>query len=203
MTNLLNKFYGDIKSILTKEKLKENLKLPVYSYIVSFILGVIALIVIAVLKPDIRKETITPDVFGMGASMTWSHIITNNLGVLVALFVSGIVLYIGPMLIIGLNGFIHGLLLVAFIDGGGVKGLAEYFILMVPHGIFELSALFLSAGAGIILSKELLNLITFRWINKSRLYEAFLMLFVAFCLFIVASVIETQFTFRVQQFLKL
>ncbi len=199
---VLDKFYGDIKSVLTKEKLKQNLKLPVYAYIVSFTLGALVLIAIAILKPDISQEAITPEKFGLSSSLSWSHIITNNLKVLLGLFVSGILLYVGPMLVIGLNGFIHGLLLVVFVHSAGAKGLGEYFILMVPHGIFELSGLLFGAGAGIIFSKELVNLFVIRWVNKSRLYEAFLLLVVATCLLLVASVIETQFTFKIQQYLK-
>lgn len=195
----MNKFYDDIKNVLTKEKLKEYLKLPIYSYIISFVLGMVIVIIISVFKPDeIQGASFNPEkLAGLKISMTWLDIITNNIKVLFTLFISGIVLYIGPVFFIGLNGFLQGFLLALFVQAKGAIGLVTYFVLLVPHGIFELPALFLGAGAGIILSKELVNLITVRWMNKSKLYEAFLLLFVAFCLLIVASVVESQLTFRI------
>lgn len=194
----VSKFYDEFMNFLTREKMKEYLKLPIYTYILSFALGVIlAVVANAVLKQDIPTQDINFEKLGLGASMTWSEIITNNIKVLILFFVSGMLIYIGPIFFLGLNGFVHGLLLAISIQGAGVKGLATFFILMVPHGIFELPALLFGAGAGLILSREVVNLITVRWVDKNRLYEAFFMVLVSFFLFIVASVVETQFTFRI------
>ncbi|MFZ3170305.1 MAG: stage II sporulation protein M, partial [Candidatus Methanoperedens sp.] len=164
---IINKFYGNIKNVLTMEKLKENLKLPVYAYIISFVLGIIAVIVIVLLlKPDMSGGVIKPEKFGqitngtLITEGTWSDIIKHNISILIFLFISGIVLYIGPILILGINGFFHGLLLGLSILGFGGMGLVKYLALMGPHGIFELPALFFSAGAGILLSKELWHIAT-------------------------------------------
>lgn len=199
---LINRFIRDIKNVMTRENLKEKLKLPIYFYILSFFIGLIIVVVIGLLKPDISMEAINPEKFQMDSSSTWWFIITNNIRVVISLFISGILLYIGPLLGVGINGFIHGLLLWASVQSSGAMGIVKYLILIVPHGMLEVPALLLSAGAGITLSHELRNLIIWRVINKSRLYEAFIFLFIAFCLFLVASVIETQISFRFANFIK-
>ena len=199
---LINRFIRDIKSVLTKENLKEKLKLPIYSYILSFFIGLLIVAVMGFFKPGTLMEEINPEKFMLNASLTWWFIITNNIKVLISLFISGIVLYIGPILTLGMNAFIHGLLLWVSIQTSGAMGAVKYLILMVPHGIFEVPALLFGTGAGIGLSRELRNLIIWRVINKSKLYEAFIFLFIAFCLILIASVVETQVTFRLLSILQ-
>jgi stage II sporulation protein M len=200
----IEKLFQDVRDVFTIAKLKEYLKLPVYTYVIFFVIGVIIPVVSAILNSDTSKLAIVPGTFGFGnISLKWWDIITNNLRVLFTLFFTGIILYIGPLFGLGLNALIHGLLLGVFIIDNGIIGLAKYSLLMVPHGIFEVPALLFSTGAGIILSRTLLNFITFKRFNTSKLYEAFLLLFIAFCLFLIASVIETQVTFRIFDMFKL
>jgi stage II sporulation protein M len=199
---LINKFIIDIKNVLTRENLKEKLKLPIYAYILGFFIGLIIVIVINFFKPDAPMGALNPEKFKMDTSMTWWSLIINNIKVLITFFISGIVLYIGPLLTIGINGFVHGLLLWASIQSSGAMGVVKYLILMVPHGIFEVPALLFGAGAGIILSHEIRNLIIWKVMNKSKLYEAFIFLLIAFGLLLIASIIETQLTFRISNFIK-
>jgi stage II sporulation protein M len=196
---LLKKFFQDIKNTLTVDKLKEYLKLPVYAYILSFLLGIIITAGIYFFNSSERGVPLTPQAFGLSTSHEWSYIIQNNIKVSITLFISGIVLYAGPLFFLGFNGLVHGILLVLSVQSGGVTGLEKYLILMGPHGIFEIPALLFSTGAGIVLSRELLTIINFRsfFINTNRLYEAFLLLVIAFFLFLIASVVETQVTFRI------
>jgi len=202
INQFVNKFYQDIKNVLIREKLKENLKLPIYVYIVSYILGIIAIIAITFLKPEIPGKSFDLEKLGWSTSLPWSYIIINNTRAIIVIFISGIVLYIGPIFFLGMNGFFQGLFLAGYMQWMGAAGLAKYLILFIPHALFEVPALLFSAGAGIILSKELLSLITLRLISKSRLYEAFLLLFIAFCLILIASVVETQVTFRIAKILQ-
>ncbi len=195
---LLKIFLQDIKNVLTMDRLKEYMKLPVYTYILGFVLGIIITVVIYS-KSEGGGVPLTAESLGLSPSLEWSYIISNNIKVLFTLFISGIVLYIGPLFGLGFNGLVHGILLVISAQTGGVTGLGKYLILMGPHGIFEIPALLFSTGAGIILSRELLNMILFRSfiLNKNKFYEAFLLLFIAFFLFLIASIVETQVTFRI------
>jgi stage II sporulation protein M len=193
---LLNTLIKDINNVLTKENLKETLKLPIYSYLLGFVLGIIALIVITVLKPEISTEPLGAENFGFMPSPTWSYIVEHNTMTLILFFLSGIILYIGPLFSIGLNGLIHGLVLAGTIKVYGVMGAVAFFALMAPHSVFELPALILGAGTGVILSKQLQYLITIKFLNKRKLYDAFLMLFIAFILVIIASVVEINVTYK-------
>jgi len=193
----IEKFFQDTKNVFTMVRLKEYLKLPVYAYVICFIIGIIIPIISVMLNPGKGNVAVPPEMAGFDTSFEWLEIITNNIRVLFTLFITGIILYVGPLFGIGFNALVHGLFLGVSVQESGMTGLVRYVLLMAPHGIFEVPALLFSAGAGVLLSRTLLNFIMFKWFNASKLYEAFLLIFIAFCFFLIASVIETQITFRI------
>ncbi len=82
-----------------------------------------------------------------------SYIMTNNISVAFKAFIFGITLGIGTFYILFFNGAMLGAL----------TGLVYYFgnpvafwSLILPHGILELTAIFIAGGAGIMLARSIL-----------------------------------------------
>jgi len=90
----------------------------------------------------------------------WDHafmtafFITNNTAVAFNAFVWGILGGIGSIFILAYNGLIVGGLM-GFLRQGGANMTVAY-ALILPHGVIELLAIFLSGGAGLMLGKGLL-----------------------------------------------
>ncbi|AOT72893.1 stage II sporulation protein M [Geosporobacter ferrireducens] len=82
-----------------------------------------------------------------------SIIMINNIGVSLKAFVFGIFLGIGTLYILFFNGCILGAL-TGLVWGNG--DLVAYASLILPHGILELTAIFIAGGAGLLLGKGLL-----------------------------------------------
>ena len=94
-----------------------------------------------------------------GSSSSWnyplmsSYIMVNNISVALKAFVFGITLGIGTAYILYQNGLLLGSLTALFYLYGDP---ACYWSLILPHGVIELTAIFISGAAGFILAKSLL-----------------------------------------------
>lgn len=82
-----------------------------------------------------------------------SYIMTNNISVAFKAFVLGITLGIGTFYILFFNGALLGALTALVYNYGNPLG---YWSLILPHGILELTAIFIAGGAGLILSRSIL-----------------------------------------------
>lgn len=95
----------------------------------------------------------------MDASNQWdypvmsSYIMTNNISVAFKAFVFGITLGIGTFYILFFNGALLGALTGLVYQNGNPMG---YWSLILPHGILELTAIFIAGGAGFILARSIL-----------------------------------------------
>ncbi|WP_129595690.1 stage II sporulation protein M [Anaerophilus nitritogenes] len=82
-----------------------------------------------------------------------SQIMINNIRVSLSAFVYGVFLGLGTIYILFLNGCILGALTgMVFLKGD----LLLYASLILPHGILELTAIFIAGGGGLIVGKALL-----------------------------------------------
>ncbi|WP_132245326.1 stage II sporulation protein M [Marinisporobacter balticus] len=82
-----------------------------------------------------------------------SQIMINNITVSLKAFVYGLFLGIGTLYILFVNGCILGALTsLVYLNGD----LLKYASLILPHGIIELTAIFIAGGAGLLLGKGLL-----------------------------------------------
>jgi len=82
-----------------------------------------------------------------------SYIMVNNISVSLRAFVWGITLGIGTIYILFMNGSLLGALTaLVYLNGNP----SNYWALILPHGIIELTAIFISGGAGLMLAKGLL-----------------------------------------------
>src|SRR5690606_9220700 len=101
------------------------------------------------LKRDLSEHTVNWD-----GAVHSNHIFTNNIRVSILVFVFGITLGVGSISILLQNGYILGVI-------GGlsfIKSESLYFwALILPHGIIELIAIFISGGAGLIIGYSLIN----------------------------------------------
>ncbi|WZL74355.1 stage II sporulation protein M [Clostridiaceae bacterium 35-E11] len=82
-----------------------------------------------------------------------SMIMVNNITVSLKAFVYGLFFGIGTVYILFLNGCLLGAL-TALVSING--DLLKYASLILPHGILELTAIFIAGGAGLLLGKALL-----------------------------------------------
>lgn len=95
----------------------------------------------------------------MDASTEWdypvmsSYIMTNNISVAFKAFVLGITLGIGSIYILFFNGALLGALTgLVYHYGNPIR----YWSLILPHGILELTAIFIAGGAGLMLAQSIL-----------------------------------------------
>ncbi|MFZ5967806.1 MAG: stage II sporulation protein M [Bacillota bacterium] len=82
-----------------------------------------------------------------------STIMINNIGVSLRAFVFGLFLGIGALYILFFNGCVLGALTGLVWENGD---LMKYASLILPHGIVELTAIFIAGGAGLLLGKGIL-----------------------------------------------
>jgi len=81
-----------------------------------------------------------------------STIVTNNLQVAFAAFAFGMTAGLGTIVVLGFNGLFFGSVLGLFAN----YGLASWLLTFVAgHGVFELTAIFIAGGAGLLLARAL------------------------------------------------
>ncbi|MGF7060055.1 stage II sporulation protein M [Brassicibacter mesophilus] len=122
-----------------------------------------------------------------------SYIMVNNISVSLRAFAFGITLGLGTIYILFFNGALLGALTGLVYHFGAPL---NYWSLILPHGIIELTAIFISAGAGLIIARSIL--IPNEYSRKHSIIKASkdavsLMLGVAFLL-VIAGIIEGFFT---------
>jgi len=127
---------------------------------------------------------------GLGLMQTIWLIFTNNLFVCFLMLFLGVLFGIFPFLTLLSNGYIVGYVAQKAVSSDGV------FILwkLIPHGIFELPAIFISAGLGFKLGTSLFNRREFLKNYKKAILSFFLIIFL---LLFVAAVIEGVLVFVV------
>ena len=130
---------------------------------------------------DILEKTEGLDFFGM-----WAFIFQNNLSVAFISLFSGFIFAILPIVLLFSNALFVGIIsgLVANISGISV------FWKILPHGIFELPAIFISIALGIrfgtfIFFKNPLKKFKYYFINSIRVF-----IFIIIPLLLIASFIE-------------
>lgn len=82
-----------------------------------------------------------------------SRIMTNNISVALAAFAGGILAGVGTLYLVFFNGLLLGVVGTACWQAGMSLQLWSF---VAPHGVLELPAIFISAGAGLILARGLL-----------------------------------------------
>ena len=185
-----------------KEAFVENKKIFAI-LLVIFILGFILGIVIAddiapLLMPALKELVNETNISSINAFNIMIHNETTAITVFLGSIIFGIYAIIGMFA----NGLVMG-----FMAGYTIKstyGLIIYIILIVPHGIIEIPALFCSCTAGILLFlfifrfiKDLMHKNTFKESyenNKKTIKHAIILLLISLALFAIAALIEGYIT---------
>jgi len=122
-----------------------------------------------------------------------SFIMVNNIGVALKAFVLGITLGIGTIYILFQNGLLLGALTALIYKYGNPL---NYWSLILPHGVMELTAIFISGAAGLIIAHKFL--VPGEHSRKHGLIsgakKAASLLFGIILLLIIAAIIEGFFT---------
>ena len=138
------------------------------------------------------------DRLGVGGG-TWdspvvsSEIMVNNLQVAVLGFALGVTLGIGTVYVLVVNGFVLGTVSAVILAQAPAD---LYWSYILPHGVFELAAIFIACGAGLRIGMSLLRPGRFRRADSLMFAgrESAMLLGAVVPLLIVAAVIEGFFT---------
>jgi uncharacterized membrane protein SpoIIM required for sporulation len=129
--------------------------------LIGFIAGWVAVFV----RPDLRTSLVPPSLFdemargqiGTGvqdAPFAAAFIIQNNIRVALICFAGGVFLGIPTALVLLSNGWMLGTVAAAVRIGGYDY---QFWSLIVPHGILELSVIVISGGTGLMLGDAILR----------------------------------------------
>ena len=138
------------------------------SYILTsffiFLLGFLVSFVLVKINTDyayyfLPKEMVKNINWDMTGSKDWNYplmsslIMVNNITVSLNAFVFGITLGLGTIYVLFFNGTMLGSLTALVYAFGNTT---NYWSLILPHGIIELTAIFISGGAGLIIARSFL-----------------------------------------------
>lgn len=99
-----------------------------------------------------RRKMWTESIVGI-KPLASSAIMTNNMSVSFASFAFGITAGLGTIYMMFYNGLLFGVILAACWQAGMLKAILSF---VVPHGVIELPAIFIAAGAGFLIARGLL-----------------------------------------------
>src|ERR1700730_5109598 len=104
------------------------------------------------IKPIEKREMWTHSILSVKPAAA-SGIMTNNLAVGFVMFAAGITAGVGTIWMLITNGLLMGVLSVSTARAGIAMQLLEF---VAPHGVLELPAIFIAAGAGMEIARGLL-----------------------------------------------
>lgn len=147
--------------------------------------------------PQNMVEGVKSGIAGGGGQWNYplmsSTIMFNNITVSLKAFVFGITLGLGTIYVLFFNGAILGSLTALMYMYGNPK---NYWSLILPHGVFELTAIFISGAAGLMIAKSLI--IPGEYSRKHALIsgakKAVALIVGVIILLVIAGIIEGFFT---------
>ena len=152
-----------------------------------FIIGYFIQLPDSLLKPilDMLKELMSELEGKTLVELVW-FIFFNNLKVAFIGIISGVFVGILPVFLIIANGFVPGIVARMSVDAAGVGSLWR----LLPHGIFELPAIFISFGLGIkigsfIFEKRKFDALNFYFSKSMKVFFCIIL-----PLLIIAAIIE-------------
>jgi uncharacterized membrane protein SpoIIM required for sporulation len=170
-----------------------------------FTLGVLLSLVLVLASPDNANmflpaamvEGVKSGTAGSGGQWNYpmmsSYIMFNNISVSLRAFVFGITLGLGTIYVLFMNGALLGALTALMYMYGNPK---HYWSLILPHGIIELTAIFISGAAGLIIAKSML--LPGEFIRKHSLIngakKAVSLVMGVVLMLVIAGIIEGFFT---------
>jgi stage II sporulation protein M len=126
---------------------------------------------------------------GMSSSEMIRFIFLNNLEVSFMGLLWGFILGIFPILSIFANGYVVGYVSSLAISSSGASALLN----LLPHGIFELPAIFIAFGMGIKLGTFIFHKEKIKTLSRFLIDSLRVFIFVVLPLLIIAAIIEGSF----------
>lgn len=182
----------------------KKLRMYILTAFSIFLIGFIVSLIMVTVNPEnasyfLPKDIIENTNWEMNSHDNWDYplmssvIMVNNISVSFKALVFGITLGIGTIYVLFYNGAILG----------GLTGLVyhfgnpfTYWSLILPHGIIELTAIFISGGAGLIIARSIL--IPKEYSRKHSIVkgakEAVYLVFGIGLMLVIAGIIEGFFT---------
>jgi stage II sporulation protein M len=164
-----------------------------FIYIIAGIFFLFALIAFFIPAPQAISDRIfdfIKELFekteGMSQFELMKFIIANNVQSTFFGIILGILLGIFPVASAIINGYLVGFVSFLSVDGQGVLSLWR----LLPHGIFELPAVFISLGLGLRLGASVFSKKTRRNFGREVLNSLKAFLFVVIPLLVIAGIIE-------------
>jgi uncharacterized membrane protein SpoIIM required for sporulation len=148
----------------------------------------------SVMQERADKGSVGPNMNTFIAPIASSSIIVNNIQVGIMTYSAGVALGLGTVFYLFINGVMMGVFSAYFVaEGLGTSLLAN----ILPHGILELTAIFICGGAGLMIGDSIVHPGT-RTRSQSiaaRGREATQLVVGTIVLFLIAGVIEGYFSF--------
>ena len=144
---------------------------------------------------------------GLAGGALFFNILFNNVMASILILVSGVLIGIVPVLAVGSNGFVLGVLyrhaaeVAGYSPGAEMLGYSKAALKVLPHGVFEIPALLISASYGLWLGVMVVRRMRGKESTHLRFHigHAFRRyLAVVFPLLIVAAAIETALVLTLQ-----
>ncbi len=148
----------------------------------------------SVLEERASRGSVGPNMNEFMAPVVTSYIFVNNLQVGIMTYGMGIALGLGTAFYLVINGVMLGVVTAFFAERGmGIVVVAS----ILPHGILELTAIFICGGAGLILGKAVINPgeLPRSQAVQERAREATQLVAGSILLLAIAGVIEGYFSF--------
>ncbi|MUT64627.1 stage II sporulation protein M [Paenibacillus sp. NEAU-GSW1] len=152
------------------------------------------------LVPASIADNIDPEQLGKshesqdhGQPVFSSTIMTNNIRVAVLAFASGITFGLMTVYLLLQNGILLGALAAVFMQAGNSYAFWAY---ILPHGIIELTAIFIAGGAGLYMGYRMMNPgpYTRKYMFLQSVRQSALLLVGTIPLFVIAGIIEGYIT---------
>ena len=198
---MLKQFYKEIKLAFLENKLAIYLSL--FILILSLISGYLfESYFSSYLQPAV--DDLTQKVETGVIELTFGDIFLNNISIIFQMFIYGVFLCLSVFLL-AYNGFFVGYYVAIQDDFFRVV------LMLVPHGIFELTSCVLACSSGLVLFNFLfdffksyliadLSLIDSFNENFSKLKQAFVIFFISVILMIIAGFVEVYLTVPIARF---
>lgn len=198
---MLKQFYKEVKSAFLENKLAIYLSL--FILIFSLVSGYLfESYFSSYLQPAV--DDLTQKVETGVIELTFGDIFLNNISIIFQMFIYGVFLCLSVFLL-AYNGFFVGYYVAIQDDFFRVV------LMLVPHGIFELTSCVLACSSGLVLFNFLfdffksyliadLSLIDSFNENFSKLKQAFVIFFISVILMIIAGFVEVYLTVPIARF---
>jgi len=127
----------------------------------AFFIGAVSVFFLCAAEPSMIGHFLPDGYAGTGAPVdSWiypvlsSAVVTNNIRVAFLAFAFGFLAGVGTLYILLVNGGVIGAYVYAAMSGG--TDMAVFWSLILPHGVIELTAIFISGAAGLIIGRAVL-----------------------------------------------